>query len=101
MSTPAVTDRMPDLSAGLCRNRLDEFWDINTATASRAMQVCNSGCPVFDICRDWGLRHEQYGCWGGLAGPALAIERRRLGIELVELRPGELAPRAVRSRASR
>lgn len=100
MSQIAVTDRLPDLTAGLCRERPDAFENINTLTSHRATQICLSGCPVFDTCRDWGVRHEVYGCWGGLADRALAAERKRLGVELVELRTGEIAPRVKARRGA-
>lgn len=84
---------MPDLSAGLCRDRADAFEDINTLTALRAVQVCRSGCPVLAACREWGVRHEIHGCWGGLADRALAAERRRLGIQVDEIRTAAFVPR--------
>jgi hypothetical protein len=85
---------MPDLTAGLCRNRPAEFNDITTAhDAHRAAEVCHGGCPVLDACRDWGIRHERHGVWGGLAGRALTVARHRLGIDLEEVRSSEPAPR--------
>jgi hypothetical protein len=89
-----ITDHMPNLSTGLCLTRPDAFEDINTLAATRAAQICLSGCPVFNACRDWGVRHEIHGCWGGLAEKRLAAERRRLGIELDEIRNADYAPRA-------
>lgn len=93
MSSVPVMHRMPDLSAGLCRGRLEEFEDINTLTSYRAAQVCLSGCPVFELCRDWGVRHERHGMWGGLTDRQLAAARREHGIAIEEIRTGELAPR--------
>lgn len=92
---------MPNLSTGLCVRRPDEFDEINTLTAFHAAQICKSGCPVFAACRDLGLHHEIHGCWGGLAGKRLASERRRLGIELDEIRNGDYAPRITKPTSTR
>ncbi len=86
--------RMPDLSAGACVGRLEEFDDITTATAPRAIQVCNSGCPVMQDCATWGIRHERFGVWGAMAERTLTAQRKRLGIRLEEPRHGEIAPRS-------
>lgn len=76
--------QMPDLSSGLCVGRLDLFEDINSLTAFAATQLCKSGCPVYRACREWGIRHEKFGCWGGLADRALTKQRKELGIRLQE-----------------
>jgi hypothetical protein len=93
VSAVLAAEHMPDLSAGLCRNRLAEFEDINTLTAARAAQICRSGCPVLAACRKWGVRRERYGMWGGLGERGLKAERKRLGIELDEIRTASYAPR--------
>lgn len=98
--TTATTEKMPDLSSGLCRTRLEEFEDISTLTAARAEQICRSGCPVIQACGDWGLRHERHGVWGGLSYRTLNAERKRLGIRLEEVRYGEVAARVAAGRPS-
>lgn len=38
--------------------------------------VCDS-CPVRAECLDWGLRHEEFGWWGGVSARTLKIMRAR------------------------
>jgi Transcription factor WhiB len=45
------------------------------------------GCPVQDECREWGLEHEENGCWGGHSQAELARIRLIGGIT-VEPIPG-------------
>jgi Transcription factor WhiB len=99
MSQTGTHDRLPDLSAGSCRTPAAAavFRDINTATMSRAVAICRD-CPAVEACRDWGIRHEQNGVWGGLGEHGLAAERLNRGIRLQEIRQGEIAPRAKMQR---
>ncbi len=48
-------------------------------------KICNGDdetppCPVRDECRDWGIRHEKFGIWGGLTEIERRRERKRLGV---------------------
>lgn len=49
--------------------------------------ICST-CSLLAECREWGVRHEEYGWWGGLSGEERRVVRRQRG--LVLLRP-ELA----------
>ena len=31
-----------------------------------AKAICAS-CDIIDACRDWGIKHESYGIWGGMS----------------------------------
>ena len=37
-------------------------------------------CPMIVQCRDWALRHEEYGFWGGTTPRERVALRRELGI---------------------
>lgn len=51
---------------------------------ARAVQICE-GCPVREPCAEWGIRHENYGIWGGLTGPQLDEVRRHMNVRRVAL----------------
>ena len=43
-------------------------------------------CPIAEQCRDWALRHEKFGYWGGTTEAQRVVERRKREITL--LSPG-------------
>lgn len=54
-----------------------EFFYLESGAESLIMQpilkqMC-FGCPYLDECRDYSIRHEKYGYWGGMS----SIERRQ------------------------
>lgn len=49
-----------------------------------AVSMCNA-CPMVHECRDWGVRHERYGIWGGMTPADRKRERQRLGLHLEPL----------------
>jgi WhiB family transcriptional regulator, redox-sensing transcriptional regulator len=82
-------------------NARNEKGDIAEAKALCAQ------CPVRLPCRDWGLRHEHLGVWGGLTENERRWIRRRDGIvcRVPELKPlsrsdsnGAVRQRALRAR---
>lgn len=44
-----------------------------------ARRVCNA-CPLLEPCRDWGLRHEMFGIYGGLSAGERRVIRIKAGI---------------------
>lgn len=44
-------------------------------------------CPIAEQCRDWALRHEKFGYWGGTTEAQRIIERRerKITVELPEI----------------
>lgn len=46
--------------------------------------ICST-CPLLVECREWGVKHEEYGWWGGLSGEERRMVRRRRGLSV--LRP--------------
>lgn len=55
----------------------DRFEQENVA---RAKTICRS-CPVINECAEWGVRHENYGIWGGMTANELDAERKRRGVK--------------------
>ena len=43
---------------------------------ARALECCNS-CPVLEECREYGIRNEFNGIWGGWGQAEMEVERRR------------------------
>jgi len=53
------------------------------------------GCPILDMCREWGLVHERFGVWGGLVPIDREHLRNKLGWKLIDPMTG--APRSFTS----
>lgn len=52
-------------------NELEEYREDNDVYTIReaypvAKAICFS-CEILDVCRDWGIKHEEYGIWGGMS----------------------------------
>jgi hypothetical protein len=76
----AAADHFPDLTAGLCRGAGTQlFYADRGENMTRTRAICNA-CPVQVPCREWGIRHEHFGVWGGLTERARRVERSRRGI---------------------
>ena len=86
MTSPALTRReFLNLLAtrGLCRDMDPDLWfpefDERTTEyadqAKQAVAICNV-CPVKDECLAYGLKHEDYGIWGGTT-PSQRREMRK------------------------
>lgn len=48
---------------GLCQ-RVDPEEFFQTKQSKVQMRICEE-CPVFELCRDYAMLHEDYGVWGG------------------------------------
>lgn len=55
-----------------------------------AKSICKS-CIHKIECQQWGLKHERFGIWGGLAEPDRNIIRRRLNIIVEEVGVADFA----------
>ena len=69
-------------------------------SAARAITVCN-GCAVLEECRDYGIRNEANGIWGGLTETEREHRRIELGIMLPQGERTDLTSRARRSHMKR
>jgi WhiB family redox-sensing transcriptional regulator len=84
--------KFPDLSDAACKEVGTEFYYPeskgagNTTEDRIARKIC-AGCPVLDLCREWGLHHERHGVWGGLSESDRRIERRKRKIIFSEVLP--------------
>lgn len=62
----------------------DDFFAVDrTVRAHEAKRACLQ-CGVMRECAEWGLRHEEFGIWGGLAPVEREAIRRRRRIRLVD-----------------
>lgn len=58
---------------GVCRGQDQALWFPEPGqTVNTAKALCRQ-CPVIEECRDWALRFEDFGVWGGMS----ERERRR------------------------
>lgn len=46
----------------------------------RVARALCAGCPEREECREWGIRHEPFGVWGGAGAGTLEAERARRGL---------------------
>ena len=54
----------------------DRFDRTVQAAQAEAIAICHT-CPVITECREHGIRHEDYGVWGGLTAPQRARIRKQ------------------------
>ena len=52
------------------------FFPVRGQSAGPAKRLCNT-CPVRDDCREWAIRFEPNGVWGGMSAEERSEERRR------------------------
>lgn len=83
---PLLPDR-PWLAQAACRDKSpDIFFYRSTEHLTKgpiARAIC-ARCPVRAECAEWGIRHEEFGVWGGLSGRQRMVERRRRGIKITD-----------------
>ena len=75
-------------SKGLCREHENKVWfptrgHAGKVAALEAKKVCDS-CPVLSDCREWGLRYERFGVWGGMTPNERWDERKRIKLDVIE-----------------
>lgn len=68
-----------------CRQAPELFWPETRAELDDARpmltNVCRV-CPMVDECREWAIRHEEHGWWGGMSPGDRNHVRRELGVLL-------------------
>lgn len=85
MSQELIQD-MDWIQRGSCRGQESiNFFADNMSARGRAEQraavsVCEN-CPVIGECRDYALKYERFGIWGGMTEIQRTKERKRLNIE--------------------
>jgi WhiB family redox-sensing transcriptional regulator len=66
----------------LCAQVDGELWFPDKGGDTRpAKSICNQ-CDHKVECADWGIKHEEFGVWGGLSGRERELVRRKLNIIL-------------------
>lgn len=55
---------MFDNTGAKCLGGPDVVWGHDGIPEEWQRQLCRS-CPLFDICLDWAIRHEEHGIWAG------------------------------------
>jgi WhiB family redox-sensing transcriptional regulator len=75
---PAVRAAFFDDERRGCKDISDPavFFPEVSGAAVQARAICNR-CPVRDACREWAIRYEPAGVWGGLSAEERDMERRR------------------------
>jgi len=81
--------QFPDLSGARCSEvGLEWFYPeeggSGTNLYKEARKICNR-CEVKDKCLEWGLKHEDWGMWGGLTPHERDALRRSKKIRLQEI----------------
>lgn len=69
-----------------------EWWYPESAAsyhyrARQAKELMCNGCPIFDACLEWAVRHEDFGVWAGTSASERTRIRRERGIRLVTVEP--------------
>lgn len=73
------------INQGACRGQSSiDFYAEHTSSLGRmeqkrAVSVCQN-CSVVSECRDYALRYERFGVWGGMTEIQRTKERKRLNI---------------------
>lgn len=76
--------KFPDFTSATCSGIGIEFFfpeDKGSGTSAEermAKRLCLA-CPVLKECREWGMRHELYGIWGGMSPRDRMVARRKTG----------------------
>jgi hypothetical protein len=84
MTRANITDPAAAFTAApdrACRDTDLDWYPGRGARLDEHKAVC-AGCPQLAPCRDWGIRHELYGVFGGLGQNERARIRRAHGIAL-------------------
>lgn len=59
----------------------EDFFRVDGLYSDEVVDACRA-CPVLAACREWGLRNEDSGYWGGMSERERRRQRRILGITL-------------------
>lgn len=74
------TGSMRWMADAACADQPHDGWfPEDGGTTLTVKRVCDA-CPVKDACLEWGIRHDEFGTWGGLGQQArrdIARQRRR------------------------
>lgn len=79
--------KYPEFNNASCRSiGIDYYFgeEYNTSPSAEekmAKALCHQ-CPVFNECREWAIKHEEFGIWGGTNMRDRAKIRRERGIKL-------------------
>jgi WhiB family redox-sensing transcriptional regulator len=70
-------------SGALCVGQDLSLYYPKKGVRSPAVEICVA-CPAKDKCLDHGLKHEEFGIWGGTSPLQRKKMRKILGIELID-----------------
>ena len=83
--------KFPEFSNASCRGIGTEFYfteDDKQPGSSPEMAMAKAlcqNCPVLKECREWGIKHEEFGIWGGLNPYDRRRVRRQRNIKLQQI----------------
>lgn len=70
----------------LCASHPIDLWFPQTGHDSvKAKKICGR-CPSLESCRDYGLKHEEHGIWGGLTPVERNEIRKKRGLHLISVK---------------
>jgi len=73
-----------------CKGKpLDWFYPLTNESNEEAMAICDD-CPVRQECLDYGVKHEEFGIWGGMTAKDRQRLRKQMQIELSEIKLEEV-----------
>lgn len=74
----AAMDASPTIPP--CTNYPDAFFPESNVPSAESQWAVNSckECPLLVLCRDYGIKHERYGIWGGTTQYGRAQLRKKL-----------------------
>lgn len=55
------------MTESLCSQTDPEVFFPEKGGANRTAKAICAACPVFDLCRDYALTHDEYGVWAGMS----------------------------------
>jgi WhiB family redox-sensing transcriptional regulator len=75
--------KQPDWTKANCQGTdTDSFYpEVGSSIGYTALRVCES-CDIIEDCREYAIKHEKHGVWGGMLPVARKEYRRRHGISL-------------------
>jgi len=63
----------------------DTIWSSNKPIQHAYLRRMCLSCPVVQECREWGIKRERYGFWGGMTATERESERIMRGIRVNEI----------------
>ena len=63
----------------------DTIWSSNRPVQHAYLRRMCLSCPVVQECREWGIKRERYGFWGGMTATERESERIMRGIRVDEI----------------